>query len=122
IDLCQSVVLLVGRILYQRQQQERPFWVRWRDAALRECGRFLGARYIGRKLLVLALIVVSVFGVLAQGSYRVTGSATVQGVVQRALAAPFDGYIREALHRAGDVVTQNEPLAILDTREIELEL
>lgn len=122
IELCQSVVLLVGRILYQKQQQDRPFWVRWRDTAARECARLTGPRYIGRKLAVLALVALAAFGYVARGAYRVTADATVQGVVQRALAAPFDGYISESLHRAGDVVRKDEPLAMLDTRETELEL
>lgn len=122
IELCQNVVLLVGRILYQRLQQERPFWRKWKDAALQESGRLLGPRYIARKLLVLALLLMLVFGLLVSGPYRVTATATIQGVIQRALAAPFDGYIREAAHRAGDVVTKNAVLATLDTKETELEL
>ncbi|WP_454692147.1 efflux RND transporter periplasmic adaptor subunit [Achromobacter aloeverae] len=122
IELCQSIVVLVGRILYQRQQQERPFWLRWRDAALRECGRLFGARHIGRKLLALLLLAVALFGVLVPGPFRVTATATVQGVIQRSLAAPFDGYVSDAPRRAGDVVAKDEVLATFDTRETELEL
>ena len=54
--------------------------------------------------------------------YRVGASATVQGVVQRVVAAPFEGYIAEATRRAGDEVRQGDVLAVLDTRETELEL
>lgn len=122
IELCQSIVVLAGRILYQRLRQERPFWIRWRDGLLRECGRLLGPRFIGRKLLVLALIAFVAFGVLAQGPYRVSAAATVQGVIQRSLAAPFDGYVNEAPRRAGDVVKKDDVLATFDTRETELEL
>jgi hypothetical protein len=122
IELCQSIVVLAGRILHQRLLQERPFWLRWRDAVLRECARLLGPRYIGRKLLVLALAALVLFGVLVQGSYRVTAAATVQGVIQRSLTAPFEGYVSEAAHRAGDVVKKDEVLASFDTRETELEL
>lgn len=122
IELCQSVVLLTGRVLYQRLQQERPFWRKWRDGALRESGRLLGPRHIGRKLLALALVAAVAFGVFAHGPYRISATATVQGVVQRVLAAPFDGYISEATHRAGDDVKQGDALAALDTRETELEL
>ena len=43
-------------------------------------------------------------------------------VVQRAVAAPFEGYIAEATRRAGDEVRQGDVLAVLDTRETELEL
>ncbi|WP_088159271.1 efflux RND transporter periplasmic adaptor subunit [Achromobacter xylosoxidans] len=122
VELCQSVVLLAGRVLYQRLRQERPFWRKWRDGALREAGRLLGPRYIGRKLAAVALVAAVALGVLAHGPYRISATATVQGVVQRVLAAPFDGYISEATRRAGDEVKQGDPLAALDTRETELEL
>ena len=122
IELCQSVVLLAGRVLYQRLQQERPLWRKGRDALLREAGRLLGPRHIGRKLAALALVAAVAFAVFAHGPYRISATATVQGVVQRVLAAPFDGYISDASRRAGDVVKQGDALAALDTRETELEL
>ncbi|MBR8653152.1 HlyD family efflux transporter periplasmic adaptor subunit [Achromobacter sp. Marseille-Q0513] len=122
IELCQSVALLAGRVLYQRLRQERPLWRKGRDALLREAGRLFGARYIGRKLLVLAVAALVLFAALAHGPYRVGASATVQGVVQRVVAAPFEGYIAEAARRAGDEVRQGDVLAVLDTRETELEL
>lgn len=122
VELCQSVVLLAGRVLYQRLRQERPFWRKWRDGALREAVRLLGPRYIGRKLAALALVTVVALGLFAHGPYRISATATVQGVVQRVLAAPFDGYISDATRRAGDEVKQGDALAALDTRETELEL
>ena len=42
--------------------------------------------------------------------------------MQRVVAAPFEGYIAEATRRAGDEVRQGDVLAVLDTRETELEL
>lgn len=122
VDLCRSVTLLAGRVLYLHQQRERPFWRRWYDALRREAGRLLGPRHIVRKLLALAVLAAVLFGVFAHGPYRVNSQATIQGVVQRSLTVPFDGYISTALHRAGDVVQQGEPLATLDTRETQLEL
>ena len=116
------MALLAGRVLYQRLRQERPLWRKGRDALLREAGRLFGARYIGRKLLVLAVAALALFAALAHGPYRVGASATVQGVVQRVVAAPFEGYIAEATRRAGDEVRQGDVLAVLDTRETELEL
>ncbi|VDH07382.1 efflux RND transporter periplasmic adaptor subunit [Bordetella trematum] len=122
IALCQNVALLAGRVLYQRQQQERPWWRKGRDALWREAARLVGPRHIGRKLLALGVLAVLLFGAFAQGTYRVSATATVHGVVQRIVAAPFDGYIASASHRAGESVTQGQALATLDTRELELEL
>ena len=58
---------------------------------------------------------------VATGSFRLSGKATIEGQVQRALAAPFDGFIASAPHRAGDVVEAGDLIAALDTRDLELE-
>jgi RND family efflux transporter MFP subunit len=55
------------------------------------------------------------------GDYRISADTTVEGVVQRAVSAPFNGYVFEAPFRAGDVVRQGEPIALLDDRELRLE-
>lgn len=122
IALCQSVVLLAGRILHQRLRQDRPWWRKGRDALFEEAQRLLGPRHIGRKLLALGLTGLVLFALLAQGPYRVSATGTVQGEVQRVVTAPFDGYLVQAAHRAGDTVAQGTTLAVLDTRETELEL
>jgi len=122
VELCQGVTLLAGRALYQHQQRERPFWKRAWDVLRREAGWLVGTRHIARKLVLLAIVAVVLFGALATGPYRVDASATVQGVIQRSLTVPFDGYVAASLHRAGDVVHKGEALATLDTRETELEL
>jgi len=51
----------------------------------------------------------------------VAATTTLEPLVQQAAVAPFDGYIREAPARAGDVVKQGTVLARLDDRELRLE-
>ena len=68
-----------------------------------------------------ALLAVAVL-VFGQGSYRVSATATIEGLIQRAVVAPFDGYIAEADVRAGDTVAAGEVIARLDNRELLLEL
>ena len=46
----------------------------------------------------------------------------IEGQLQRATVAPFDGYVASASARAGDVVSKGQVLAELDDREIRLEL
>ena len=45
----------------------------------------------------------------------------MEGIVQRAISAPFNGYVTEAQFRAGDLVGKGETIAHLDDRELRLE-
>lgn len=53
--------------------------------------------------------------------YRVNARAVIEGSVQRATIAPFDGYVREARVKAGHVVKAGDVMATLDDRELRLE-
>jgi multidrug resistance efflux pump len=53
--------------------------------------------------------------------HRVTAKAVLEGEIQRAAVAPFDGFIRRAPVRAGDVVRKGDLLAALDDRDLVLD-
>ena len=55
-------------------------------------------------------------------SYRIQADIEVQPVLRRYVAVPFDGPLKTASVRPGDVVRQGELLAEIDAREIEYEL
>src|SRR4029079_2694674 len=57
----------------------------------------------------------------AKGEYRVAAETALEPLVQQAAVAPFNGYIRDAPVRAGDLVKQGTVLAALDDRELKLE-
>ncbi|MBL4834234.1 MAG: HlyD family efflux transporter periplasmic adaptor subunit [Pseudomonas sp.] len=65
-----------------------------------------------------------VLGVLAlsfiEGTYRVKAQATLEGSVQRAVVAPFDGYVKAAPKRAGETVAAGEILVSMDDHELQL--
>jgi RND family efflux transporter MFP subunit len=58
---------------------------------------------------------------LATGEFRVTARAAIEGSVQRAAVAPFEGFVATAPVRAGDLVEEGQVLATLDDRELALE-
>lgn len=82
----------------------------WRGGGRRE--RLIGAVAVAFALLFLA------FG---RGDYRVSARATLEGVVKRAMVAPFDSYLAEALARPGDRVKAGTVLARLDDRDLRLQ-
>jgi multidrug efflux pump subunit AcrA (membrane-fusion protein) len=70
-----------------------------------------------------AIVVVLVAVVLgwASGEYRVAARAVVEGEVQRAIVAPFDGFVASVNRRAGQTVRAGDVLATLDDRDLALE-
>jgi RND family efflux transporter MFP subunit len=73
------------------------------------------------KLTVVAALAIILFFNFARGTYRVTAKTVIEPSARQALVAAFDGYIRTAPFRAGDVVRKGQTLAGLDDRELKLE-
>lgn len=121
VEFSQSVAAVLGRILELQKQNDRALLLRVGDALSEQAIRLLGPRYAKRKLLVLVIVGLTVFFHYAQGDFRVTAPAKLNGAVRRTLAAPFDGYVLKASARAGDVVREGDQLAALDDREMRLE-
>lgn len=84
--------------------------------------RLFGPGHRGAKAVaaVAALVVLAL--ALVPGTFRVHAEATIEGRVQRAVVAPFDGFIAEANRRAGDTVAAGEVIARLEDRELKLEM
>ncbi|MEL6265209.1 MAG: HlyD family efflux transporter periplasmic adaptor subunit, partial [Pseudomonadota bacterium] len=82
--------------------------------------RLFGPRHLGLKLAVGAIALILATAVLVTDTYRVTADARLEGAVQRALIAPFDGFIEGAEARAGDIVGAGDVLASLEEEELVL--
>ncbi len=84
--------------------------------------RLTGSGHRTAKAVTVALTMILLALVLVPGTFRVHADATIEGRVQRAVVAPFDGFIAEANRRAGDTVTAGEVIAQLEDRELKLEM
>jgi RND family efflux transporter MFP subunit len=91
------------------------------DSIWREIERLFGPHYAARKLIALAGLALAFVFFLWTDTYRVTADATIEGRVQRAIAASFNGFVRDAPRRAGDVVREGDVVATLDDRDLVLE-
>ena len=80
-----------------------------------------GPRRPGLKLGAIGVIALALFLVFAKGEHRVTAKSVLEGEVQRAAVAPFDGFIRAAPVRAGDTVKSGDLLAALEDRDLVLD-
>ena len=80
-----------------------------------------GPRRPSLKLGFAGLVAAILFVALASGEHRLTAKSVLEGEVQRAAVAPFDGFIRTAPRRAGDHVKAGELLAKLDDKDFVLD-
>ncbi len=121
LALVQAVAALLGPLLADKRRADRAIALQAGDWLVRQGASLLGPRYPGRKLMVLAAAAVAAAAWFVRIDYEVFAHARVAGSVQRAIAAPFDGFIREAPVRAGDEVRQGDLLVALDDRDLVLE-
>jgi multidrug resistance efflux pump len=117
----EAVSTLLGPLLESRIEAHRWFAGRLVDR-LRDLWRHLkDPRRQGLRVGLALGVIVLLSPFLLDGDYRVSARAVVEGEVQRAAVAPFDGFLREAPVRAGFVVEKGQLLATLDDRDLRVE-
>lgn len=121
LELCEAVAAVAGPIIDLKHRNERNLFVHAGGSTVSLWKKIFGPGHPGLKLVTIVAAAALGFLAVAEGDYRVSANTTVEGVVQRAVSAPFNGYISEAPLRAGDVVRAGEPIVMLDDRELRLE-
>ncbi len=112
----------IAPILQLIQQRDQGPLARARIRAASWFARFHGPGQPWPKLAVLAGLAVILTLLFSQGTFRVTANARIEGAIQRAVVAPFDGYVYTARVRAGHQVAAGELMAELDATDLRLEL
>ncbi|HKS60780.1 MAG TPA: efflux RND transporter periplasmic adaptor subunit [Xanthobacteraceae bacterium] len=121
IQLCEHIGVLLGPVLKLKRDEDRWILRKALDSLIAFLVRLFGPRHVALKLSALAAIAVAAFLVFAKGDYRVTADGSLEGTIQRALAAPVAGYLSDAQSRAGDIVKAGQVMATLDDRDLRLE-
>jgi len=121
LEVLETLGLTLGPILALKLAGEESLAGHGRRAWERFLRRVTDTSRPGVKLLAIASVVVLVFLALYPADYRVAARAAVEGETQRVAVAPFQGYIREAPIRAGDLVRRGQVLAILEDKDLKLE-
>lgn len=84
--------------------------------------RVVGPGAMVAKLTSIGIIAAVAVLTLVEGDYEVTAPATLEGLMQQAIVAPFDGFIADSLSRAGEKVSEGQTVARMDDKELKLEL
>jgi hypothetical protein len=120
IDFIEAVTAVAGPILYLQWRNDH--WLLAAAERGRQTMRHLvGPRHAGMKLAAAGVAALALFLAFAAAEYRVSARSLVEARVQRAAVAPFNGYVREAPARAGDVVRAGQLLVALDDRDLQLQ-
>jgi multidrug resistance efflux pump len=121
VDELGAAAALLGPILEGKRQNDRPIAFKLLEAFKQQQLRMFGPQYMGRKLAAIIFLFLLLLALVVKAPYRVTADARIEGRVQRSVVAPYDGFIRSATARAGDVVAKDQELARLDDRDLTLE-
>ena len=118
---CEHAAELLGPVLDVKRRDDRWLIFKACDSVRQLVTNLLGPRHTGLKLGALASVALVAFLTFATGDYRITADASLEGKVQRAIAAPMRGFVSNANVRAGDIVKEGQVLASLDDRDLRLE-
>jgi multidrug efflux pump subunit AcrA (membrane-fusion protein) len=121
VALAEAVAATLGPALADKRLAGRWLLLRAADALRTGIASMVGPAHLGRKLGLAAAVVLALAAWFVRADYNVHAHARVTGTVQRAITAPFDGFIREAPVRAGDEVAEGALLVALDDRDLGLE-
>jgi RND family efflux transporter MFP subunit len=121
VETLDTVAAMAGPILETKKLEDRWITRKVIDSFSTQLKRLLGPRYLVRKLILLIIIALVVFFTFYSVDYRVTAPTSLEGTIQRVVVAPFNGYIKEAPARPGDVVKKGDVLCLLDDRNLKLE-
>lgn len=121
LELLDGLSAMLGPLISLQRSRQRSLPAHATDTVRGTWVRLVGPGEAGFKFTVMVVSLLLLFLIFAKGEYRVSGTARIEGEIQRALTAPFQGYVRESLHRAGDTVKKGDVIARLDDRDLRLE-
>jgi hypothetical protein len=121
IELLEHVSAIIGPVLEDKRLNDRWIGMKLLESLRLQLARLFGPGHLLRKLIVGALVIAVLVLTFARTTYRVDADAKIEGLVRRAIVAPYDGFIKDATVRAGDTVEEGQVLATLEDRDLLLE-
>ena len=120
-ELAAALGVMLGPVWALQRANERGLVGRLRDGLREGVREVVGPSRPGLKLGAAVMALFIAFIALWQTDHRISARTAVEGSAQLAAVAPFDGFLAEALVRAGETVKKGQTLARLDDRDLKLE-
>jgi multidrug efflux pump subunit AcrA (membrane-fusion protein) len=120
--LAQDAALFIGPVLMLKWRLGAPWRVRLRSFFAAGPGVRQGDRLSPARMAMLAAAVGVTAAALWPTTHHIVAQTRVEGLGQRSIAAPVDGFLLSAAVRPGENVKAGQVLATLDDREPMLEV
>ncbi len=111
----------VARRLSELKHYDRWFGARWAVHVREYFAGWLGPEHTWSKVSAIAIVMLLALLFLVRVHYRVEGNFILRSDEAGYSTAPFDGYIDQVYTRAGDLVTNGQPLLALNRSELLLD-
>ncbi|MEK6801415.1 MAG: HlyD family efflux transporter periplasmic adaptor subunit [Nitrospirota bacterium] len=121
LDVLEALSAVTGPLFVMKRRDARWLGGKVWESVRSQLAKLTGPRHVGLKLATLGAAALVAFLFLATGEYRVTAKTVLEGSVQQAASAPFQGYLETAPVRAGDIVQAGQVLATLQDHDLKLE-
>jgi multidrug resistance efflux pump len=121
IALCETIANLLGPIIDLQHDNGRLISGRAVELVHDGMRALFGPGRQALKLAAIAALSVAAILAFVSGEHTVSARSVTEGSVQRAIVAPFDGYVQLAPIRAGDQVREGDLLAKLNDKDLVLD-
>lgn len=121
LETLDTQCMMLAPLLAQRRAAERGLWQHARASTRYALRRLGDDSLLGWKAGVALAAAAIGIAAVTRVPFRITAPAVVEGEVQRAIVAPFQGFVQQAFLRAGDTVRAGDVIATLDDTDLRLE-
>jgi biotin carboxyl carrier protein len=123
VELLQATMDLVAPVLDVRRSDDRALPARAWESTKKSAAWLVGAKHTAWKLAGLAILVATLYAVIATTTYRVSATGEIQPTLRRFVTSPFEGVLLRVGEgiEPGATVEKDTLLAELDTRELILQ-
>ncbi len=117
----EQLATLLGPLIALRRDQALPVTQRIARALQQSYETWTSEQRRNHHVLACAFLLVFALLAVLPGTHRISAPAQLEGLIQRAIVAPVDGYVAESRARAGDTIKRGTVLGAIDDTELLLE-
>jgi hypothetical protein len=121
IEFCRNIAAMLGPALELKRRDDRWLPAKISDSVSAQLKKLFGPRHTAMKLVCFGIISLLGLMLLAEGEYRISADASLEGRVQRSIVAPIDGFIASSDIRAGDLVRAGQLMGTMEDKDLQLE-